>query len=248
MAGRLEGKVALLTAAAAGIGRAAAEAFAAEGAQGHRDRYQSRRAQGARRRNAPTRRALERGGRRAGARGRADRRSVQLRRLRSSRNDSRLLRSGLGFFLRPQREVDAPHHPRVSAGHAGEGRRLDRQRRLGRLVGARHSQSLRLRRLEGGGDRPDQGGGGRFHSPRHPLQRDLPGHGREPVARPAHRDARRPIGAERRGSVRKAFIDRQPMGRIGKPEEVAALAVYLASDESAFTTGQAHIVDGGFAL
>ena len=49
-------------------------------------------------------------------------------------------------------------------------------------------------------------------------------------------------------SVRKAFIDRQPMGRIGKPEEVAALAVYLASDESAFTTGQAHIVDGGFAL
>jgi 2-keto-3-deoxy-L-fuconate dehydrogenase len=48
--------------------------------------------------------------------------------------------------------------------------------------------------------------------------------------------------------VRKAFIDRQPMGRIGKPEEVAALAVYLASDESAFTTGQAHIVDGGFAL
>ena len=49
-------------------------------------------------------------------------------------------------------------------------------------------------------------------------------------------------------AVRKAFIDRQPMGRIGKPEEVAALAVYLASDESAFTTGRAHIVDGGFAL
>ena len=48
--------------------------------------------------------------------------------------------------------------------------------------------------------------------------------------------------------VRKAFVDRQPMGRIGKPEEVAALAVYLASDESAFTTGQAHLVDGGFAL
>ena len=48
--------------------------------------------------------------------------------------------------------------------------------------------------------------------------------------------------------VRKAFVDRQPMGRIGKPAEVAALAVYLASDESAFTTGHAHIVDGGFAL
>lgn len=49
-------------------------------------------------------------------------------------------------------------------------------------------------------------------------------------------------------AVRKAFIDRQPMGRIGRPEEVAALAVYLASDESAFTTGRAHIIDGGFAL
>ena len=49
-------------------------------------------------------------------------------------------------------------------------------------------------------------------------------------------------------AVRKAFVDRQPMGRIGKAEEVAALALYLASDESAFTTGQTHLVDGGFAL
>jgi 2-keto-3-deoxy-L-fuconate dehydrogenase len=42
------------------------------------------------------------------------------------------------------------------------------------------------------------------------------------------------------------FIARQPMGRIGTAEEIAALAVYLASDESAFTTGQCHIVDGGW--
>jgi 2-keto-3-deoxy-L-fuconate dehydrogenase len=48
--------------------------------------------------------------------------------------------------------------------------------------------------------------------------------------------------------VRQEFVDRQPMGRLGKPEEVAALAVYLASDESAFTTGHIHMVDGGFAL
>ena len=48
--------------------------------------------------------------------------------------------------------------------------------------------------------------------------------------------------------VRQAFIDRQPMGRLGTPEEVAALAVYLASDESSFTTGHVHLVDGGFAL
>src|SRR5271168_481474 len=49
-------------------------------------------------------------------------------------------------------------------------------------------------------------------------------------------------------SVRQAFVDRQPMGRLGKPEEIAAIAVYLASDESAFATGQTFIIDGGFAL
>lgn len=48
--------------------------------------------------------------------------------------------------------------------------------------------------------------------------------------------------------VRQAFIDRQPMGRLGTPEEVAALAVYLGSDESRYTTGQIHIIDGGFNL
>jgi 2-dehydro-3-deoxy-L-fuconate 4-dehydrogenase len=49
-------------------------------------------------------------------------------------------------------------------------------------------------------------------------------------------------------AARRAFVERQPMGRLGSPEEVAALAVYLASDESAFTTGAIHIIDGGFAL
>ena len=44
------------------------------------------------------------------------------------------------------------------------------------------------------------------------------------------------------------FIDRQPMGRLGTAEEVAHVAVYLASNESAFTTGQSFFVDGGFAL
>ena len=52
------------------------------------------------------------------------------------------------------------------------------------------------------------------------------------------------------GSYNKAlkmFVDRQPMGRIAEPEEIAALAVYLASDESAFTTGQPHFIDGGWS-
>ena len=48
--------------------------------------------------------------------------------------------------------------------------------------------------------------------------------------------------------VRQMFIDRQPMGRLGTAEEIAHLAVYLASDESAFTTGTIVLADGGFAL
>lgn len=47
-------------------------------------------------------------------------------------------------------------------------------------------------------------------------------------------------------SAWSSFIARQPMGRVGAAEEIAAVAVYLASDESAFTTGQCHVVDGGW--
>jgi 2-keto-3-deoxy-L-fuconate dehydrogenase len=48
-------------------------------------------------------------------------------------------------------------------------------------------------------------------------------------------------------AVRAAFVARQPMGRVGKAEEIAALALYLASDESSFTTGHAHVIDGGWS-
>jgi 2-keto-3-deoxy-L-fuconate dehydrogenase len=47
---------------------------------------------------------------------------------------------------------------------------------------------------------------------------------------------------------RDMFVARQPMGRLGTAEEIASLAVYLASDESAFTTGVAHVIDGGWTL
>ena len=53
------------------------------------------------------------------------------------------------------------------------------------------------------------------------------------------------------GNVEKTradFVARQPMGRVGKPEEIAALAIYLASDESSFTTGQVHVIDGGWTM
>ena len=47
---------------------------------------------------------------------------------------------------------------------------------------------------------------------------------------------------------REMFVSRQPMGRLGTAEEIASLALYLASDESAFTTGIAHVIDGGWTL
>jgi Dehydrogenases with different specificities (related to short-chain alcohol dehydrogenases) len=49
-------------------------------------------------------------------------------------------------------------------------------------------------------------------------------------------------------AARRAFMARQPMQRLGKPEEVAALAVYLGSEESAFTTGTTNIIDGGWIM
>ena len=45
----------------------------------------------------------------------------------------------------------------------------------------------------------------------------------------------------------QAFVDRQPMGRVGTADEIAALVVYPASDESAFVTGQTHTIDGGWS-
>ncbi len=70
------------------------------------------------------------------------------------------------------------------------------------------------------------------------------------VMSPSLRDR---IAAQSRASghslaqVEAAFVERQPMGRLGRVEEIAALAVYLASDESSFTTGTAQIIDGGWS-
>jgi 2-keto-3-deoxy-L-fuconate dehydrogenase len=64
-------------------------------------------------------------------------------------------------------------------------------------------------------------------------------------------DERIAVNAAAAGSVeaaREAFIARQPMARLGSPEEIAALAVYLASDAAQFITGQAVVIDGGPTL
>ena len=49
-------------------------------------------------------------------------------------------------------------------------------------------------------------------------------------------------------AARKAFVARQPMGRLGTADEIAAIALYLAADESAYTTGQVFVVDGGITI
>jgi 2-keto-3-deoxy-L-fuconate dehydrogenase len=49
-------------------------------------------------------------------------------------------------------------------------------------------------------------------------------------------------------AARKAFVARQAMGRLGTPQEIAALALYLASDEASYTTGQSYVIDGGWTI
>ena len=69
------------------------------------------------------------------------------------------------------------------------------------------------------------------------------------VESPSWEDRVRALGEEM-GSYEAAmeqFVSRQPMGRVATADEIAALVVYLASDESAFTTGQPHIIDGGWS-
>jgi 2-keto-3-deoxy-L-fuconate dehydrogenase len=64
-------------------------------------------------------------------------------------------------------------------------------------------------------------------------------------------DDRIAAGAAQFGTVeasRAAYVARQAMGRLGSPEEIAAMAVYLASDDAQFVTGQAMLIDGGWTL
>jgi 2-keto-3-deoxy-L-fuconate dehydrogenase len=69
------------------------------------------------------------------------------------------------------------------------------------------------------------------------------------VESPSWRDRVEALGRQVGGydEAHRQFVERQPMGRVGTAAEIAALAVYLASDESAFTTGHAHVIDGGWS-
>ena len=113
-------------------------------------------------------------------------------------------------------------------------RRLDRQRRLGRGAG-RHARIHPLSGQQGGRPRAHPGSRGHVWTRQHPCERDLPGSGR-------HRDDRRAHRRERSTRL-KAQI---PLGRDGRPEEISAAVVFLASDESSYITGVALPIDGGF--
>ncbi len=70
------------------------------------------------------------------------------------------------------------------------------------------------------------------------------------IETPSLGDRVKALGAQVGGvdKARRMFVERQPMGRLGTADEMAQIAVYLASDESSFTTGSAIVADGGFTL
>ena len=86
-----------------------------------------------------------------------------------------------------------------------------------------------------------------FITQRHPLQRDLPGHGRVAVAARAHRGAGQGERPDARRRSRRRSSRASRWAASARTAEIAALAVYLASDESAFTTGTTQVIDGGWS-
>ena len=183
---------------------------------------------------------------RSGGRGRAHRRpgrALQLRRLRPPRHDPRLRRrrTGTSRSTSTCARCTARSAPSCRGCSTPGGGSIINMASVPQHQG--RAEPLRLRRDQGRGDRPDQVGRRRLRRAGHPLQRDLPRHGGDAVAcRSA--SPRRPRRAAERHAMRSSR--RQPMGRLGTAEEIAALVVYLACDESAFTTGQAHVIDGGW--
>ena len=240
MAGRLAGKRCFVTAAGQGIGRASALAMPRRApASRHRHRRgQARRPRGAGIETRAPRRARRRRGRRRDRRGRPARRALQLRRLRPpGHRSSTAPTTDWDFAFDAQRPRDVPEIRASLPAMLSEGG--------GSIVNmssaassSRACRTVRLRRQQGGGDRPDQVGRGRLRHPGHPLQL------RSAPARSTRRASAQRIAAQCGGrrradeAARKAFVARQPMGRLGTAEEMAALVVYLASDESAFATGR----------
>src|SRR3981189_1215015 len=169
----------------------------------------------------------------------------------------------LGFFVRSRRQVDAPDDQGLSAGHAGIRPRLDREHLLRRRRIQGRAQPLRLwrdqsRRCRAAGvftaaPNPHVFGGTKaaVAALTRAVATDFVAKGIRcncicpgTIETPSMLDRASAAGP----GGRDMFVSRQPMGRLGTAEEIASLAVYLASHESAFTTGVAHIIDGGWTL
>ena len=248
-----EGKIAVVTAAGQGIGRAIAEAFVAEGATVYAsdvDARQARRAGAGQ--EGEARRAVDHGRRGLCGEGRAGRHPRQRRRLRASRHGARHQREGLGFFLRPQREVDAPHDPAPSCPACWSG-----PRKAARP--ARSSTSRRARRRCAASPTATPTAPARPPSSASPSRSPpissaqgircnaiAPGTVRSPSWEDRVETLGKAMGQQGQGAgnVRAAPAD----GPRRRRRRDRADRVYLAADEAAFTTGTVMSVDGGFSL
>ena len=253
MPGRLAGKTAFITAAAQGIGRATALAYAQEGARVIATDLNEAKLAGARRRHHD-----------AAASTCTD--AAAIAAAIASAGPLDILFNCAGFV----HQGTDPGRARTRTG-SSPSRSTSRsmchtiraalpamvERGGGSIVNMASSAAssvkgapnrVRLRHHQGRGDRPDQVGRRRLRQARRPLQRHLPRHGRDARAWSTRIAANARSGRRARRGARQPSSRRQAMGRLGTPEEIAALAVYLGSDESRFVTGQAIVIDGGWTL
>ena len=249
MAERLAGKICLVTAAGQGIGQAIAQAFVSEGGTVWATDVDPLKLSDFR--EARTSRSLD-------VRSRRSRRSIcrmrsaeltcwSMPQVTSITAPFSIVRMRIGIFVRSQREIHASHDEGLSARDAGARQRLDRQH----SVGASSVRGLPNRyvvwRQQGRGHRARRNPLRPTSSARDPRQRHLPRHDRIALPGGEDRSAGRQLGKST-NEIRRRLHRRQPIGRIGTAEEVAMLALYLASDESSYTTGAIHLIDGGFSL
>ena len=120
--------------------------------------------------------------------------------------------------------------------------RLDHQHGLGRLLDPRPAEPLRLRREQGGGDRPHQVDRRRLRRQGIRCNAICPGTVDTPSLQGRINAFADPVQA------RKDFVARQPMGRLGTVDDITGILVFLASDESLFATGNAYSIDGGMTI
>ena len=254
----LQDKVVLVTGAGAGIGRATALAMAEAGRDGRGGRHR------------PCRGAAHRE-RAAGNNAAGDRDRGRLRRCRQHRRDGGAHRRRIRparrhrqqcrrYPLRPDHGPDrgglGPHPPGQRQGRVllpatrgasemiAPGRRADRQHRLDFRPRLCRRLERRLCREQGRGHRPDQDGGAATRPPQHQRQRDLPRRHPHRTRRPQRRRARRRARHHRRRIAGRAGGG-IPIGRANTPEDIAAMAVFLASPGARNITGQSYNVDGG---